>query len=75
MQKTMKKEYIAPTMEEVKIENVYLLIGSGVGGGGAAGDIGWGGTGTGVEPDAPELPGMPDTPFDITPEKLLGFPF
>lgn len=68
----MKKEYTAPVVEEVKIGGVNLLIGSGVGGGGAASDIEWGGSDTGVTPDAPE---MPDAPFDITPEKLLGFPF
>jgi len=51
-----------------------LLAGS-VSGGGVAGDIGWGGDGSGVTPGAPELPGMPESPLDITPEKLLGFPF
>ena len=50
--------------------NMNLLAGS-VGGGGDADDLGWGGEDPGVEPDAPELPGMPD----FSPNKLLGFPF
>jgi hypothetical protein len=69
-----KKEYIIPQVEVVKIQNMNLLAGS-VSGGGVAGDIGWGGDGSGVTPGAPELPGMPESPLDITPEKLLGFPF
>ena len=38
-------------------------------------EIGWGGDGSGVTSGAPELSGMPESPLDITPEKLLGFPF
>lgn len=71
----MKKEYIIPQVEVVKIANMTLLAGSmGV----TSDEIGWGGDGSGVTPGAPELPGMPtlpDSPLDITPEKLLGFPF
>ena len=68
----MKKEYIIPQVEVVKIANMTLLAGSvGV----TADGIGWGGDGSGVTPGAPELPGMPESPLDITPEKLLGFPF
>lgn len=69
----MKKIYMTPELEEIKIKsNMSLLTGSPtVTGGGIADDIGFGGDGTGVEPGAPELPGMPS----ITPEGLLGFPF
>lgn len=69
----MKKIYMTPELEEIKIKsNMSLLTGSPtVTGGGIADDIGFGGDGTGVEPGAPALPGMPS----ITPEGLLGFPF
>ena len=62
---------MTPELEEIKIKNMNLLAGS-VGGGGDASDLGWGGVDPGdKEPDAPELPGMPD----FSPNKLLGFPF
>lgn len=63
---------MTPEMEEVKIKNnLTLLAGSpNVGGGGDA-DLGWGGDGSGVEPEAPSLPGMPD----FGPGSVLGFPF
>ena len=53
----MKKIYMTPEMEEIKIKNnMTLLAGSpGAGGGGAAGDIGSGGADPGVEPEAPGL--------------------
>ena len=64
----MKKIYMTPELEEIEIKNnMSLLAGSVTSDNG----IGWGGDGTGVEPGAPELPGMPS----ITPEGLLGFPF
>ena len=65
----MKKTYLAPTVDEVKIETLCFLSVSGVGGGGGGtDDIEWGGEDPGgVVPDAP--------PLDITPEKLLGIPF
>jgi hypothetical protein len=68
----MKKIYMTPELEEIKIKsNMSLLAGSPTVTGGGDADLGWGGDGTGVEPGAPELPGMPS----ITPEGLLGFPF
>lgn len=69
----MKKIYMTPELEEIKIKNMNLLAGSpGAGGGGVADDILPGGEDPGgLDPDAPELPGMPD----FSPEKLLGFPF
>lgn len=64
----MKKEYIAPVLEEITIKEMTLLAGSVTGDGG---DIpeppGWGGDGGGIsDPDAPGL---------ITPEQILGLPF
>ena len=40
----MKKEYMAPTVEEIKIANTYLLTGSGVNSNGLPGMDGYGGT-------------------------------
>ena len=57
----MKKIYMAPEVEVVKLHNMNLLVGSpSVGGDGVAGDIGWGGSGDGVIPGAPEIlpPGL-----------------
>ena len=68
----MKKIYMTPELEEIKINNNMNLLS--VSGGGAADDIGWGGDGSGVEPGAPELPELPGMP-SITPNGLLGFPF
>ena len=53
--------------------NTGFLCVSGVGSGGDVTDLGFGGEDSGgsMDPDAPELPGMPD----FSPEKLLGFPF
>ena len=62
----MKKMYLTPVVEEVKIEHVNLLIVSG-GGGDITDPPGWGGGG-GVGDD-PDMPGL------ITPEELLGLPF
>lgn len=62
----IKKQYMTPVVEEIKLNSVNLLIVSG-GGGDINEPPGWGGAGGGVEPDAP--------PLDITPEKLLGIPF
>lgn len=70
----MKKTYIAPEMEEIKINDMNLLAGSmGVEAtiGGDPISSGGGDTGGTLDPDAPELPGMPD----MSPEELLGFPF
>ncbi len=66
----MKKVYLTPELEEIKIMNMNLLAGS-VGTDGLGGLDDFGGDGTGKEPEAPELPGMPD----FSPNKLLGFPF
>ncbi len=66
----MKKVYMTPELEEIKIMNMNLLAGS-VGADGLDGFGGYGGDGDGKEPEAPELPGMPD----FSPNKLLGFPF
>lgn len=68
----MKKVYMTPELEEIKIKNMNLLAGSVGGGGDITDPPGWGGEDPGgLEPDAPELPGMPD----FSPNKLLGFPF
>lgn len=69
----MKKVYMTPELEEIKIMNTGFLCVSGVGSGGDVTDLGFGGEDSGgsMDPDAPELPGMPD----FSPEKLLGFPF
>lgn len=59
---------MTPELEEIKIKsNMSLLAGSVTGDNG----IGWGGEDPGVEPGAPELPGMPD----FGPGSLLGLPF
>ena len=63
---------MTPELEEIKIKsNMSLLAGSPTVTGGGDADLGWGGDGTGVEPGAPELPGMPD----FGPGSLLGLPF
>ena len=69
----MKKIYMTPELEEIKIKSsMSLLTGSPtVTGGGIADDIGFGGDGTGVEPGAPALPGMPD----FGPNSIVGLPF
>ena len=70
----MKKIYMTPEMEEIKIDSVNPLLNTS---GGIVTDGidtgGFGGTDTGgtMDPEAPELPGMPE----VTPEGLLGFPF
>ena len=63
----IKKQYMTPVVEEIKLNSVNLLIVSG-GGGDISEPPGWGGAGgSGIEPEAP--------PIDITPEELLGIPF
>lgn len=61
----MKKEYIAPSVEEIKLNGMTLLAGSVNGGGGdIAEPPGWGGAGGGIsDPDAPEM---------ISPEDIFG---
>lgn len=58
----MKHTYMAPTVEEVRINGVVLLGVSGEGGGGVFNDLGGGGVDVGgvLEPDAPALPSSPD---------------
>lgn len=70
----MKKVYMTPELEEIKIMTMGMLAISGPmgGSGGGTDDLGFGGDDPGgLDPDAPELPGMPD----FSPNKLLGFPF
>jgi hypothetical protein len=66
----MKKVYMTPELEEIKIEDeMSLLAGSGVTGDGISNPPGWGGTDPGdgsVIPSAPELP----LPVDLTTEGL-----
>ena len=63
---------MTPELEEIKIKSNMSLLAGSVGGGGDADDLGFGGEDPGgLEPEAPELPGMPD----FSPNKLLGFPF
>jgi len=58
----MKHTYMAPMVEEVRINGVVLLGVSGEGGGGVFNDLGGGGVDVGgvLEPDAPALPSSPD---------------
>jgi len=58
----MKHTYMAPMVEEVRINGVVLLGVSGEGGGGVFNDLGGGGVDVGgvLEPDAPALPSAPD---------------
>ena len=57
----MKKEYMAPTVEEIKIVNTYLLTGSSVNSSGLDGMDGYGGADDegNIIPSAPEL-SMPE---------------
>ena len=57
----MKKEYMIPTVEEIKIANTYLLSGSGVDSTGLPGMGGYGGLDEEGEiiPSAPEI-SMPE---------------
>jgi hypothetical protein len=57
----MKKEYMTPVVEEIKIANTYLLSGSGVNSSGLDGMDGYGGTDDEGEitPSAPEI-SMPE---------------
>ena len=61
----MKKAYMTPEIEELNVENMNLLCSSVIGDG-AADDLGFGGDGTGLDPESPLL---------VTPESLLGIPF
>jgi len=52
----MKKEYIAPKLEEIKLNSMILLAGSVNGGGDITDPPGWGGEGSDLsEPNAPRL--------------------
>lgn len=63
---------MTPEMEAIEIKNKMTLLAGSVGGGGAADDLGWGGEDPGgIEPGAPDLPGVPD----FGPSSVLGFPF
>ena len=69
----MKKIYMTPEMEEIKIQNVSPLLNTSGGVGTDGIDTGgFGGIDDGShEPGVPELPGMPD----FGPGSVLGFPF
>ena len=57
----MKKVYMTPELEEIKIENVDLLAGSpNVTGGGIDNPPGYGGADPG---DGSVIPGVPELPF------------
>ena len=56
---------MTPEIEELNVENMNFLCSSVIGDG-AADDLGFGGDGTGLDPESPLL---------VTPESLLGIPF
>ncbi len=62
----MKKTYMAPTVEEVKMNGILLL---GVSGEGSSvfNDLGGGGVDVGgvLEPDAPAMPSTPEEISDL----------